>query len=120
MLGILVRENEDLVQSENAQVQWRDALVNERRVRRVTLYWYDMGTGNYGPNGFTADFSLKRDCWLVRAVSGMAVKLLMPGELTSETKLTEAARVIFEAAREEKERDQEHRRAPSHAVGLRL
>lgn len=116
MLTELFREKEDLIEPDGL-VQVKDWVVDEGRVRRVTLYWYAQVPGFYGPNGFTADWRLGRPYWLVRAVSGIAAVKLMPGAPISEGGLVEVAREIFETALKEQEHDPDYRRKAGHEVG---
>lgn len=101
MLNNLFKENEDLIEP-NGPVRIQEASVQQRRVRRVMVYWYSQTPGFYGPNGFTADWRLGRSQWLVRAVSGIGAAELIPGAAVDELDLAQAARTIFEAAQKER------------------
>lgn len=118
MLTTVIREHEYLTQAENL-VQVRDFVTGERKIRRVTLYWYSRTQGTYGPNGFTVDRWVGRDLWWVQAVSGVSAANLMPGSQVPEGEVAEEARRLFKAALEEEKHDQEHRRPESDEIGLR-
>lgn len=119
MLSETIRANADLMRP-GSPCQVQEVKVDEGRVRRVAVYWYAKQIGNYGPNGFTADLRRDGTLWLVRAVSGIAVKRLELGAPTPEADLVAAAEELFREAMEAVINDPKHRRSAGDPIGLGL